>query len=62
METTLYELLFPDGRRFRVFCYGVNHKKRLRIITNNREVQVVELSNGIHTIAEFEKIVEFDNL
>ena len=59
METTLYQILFKDGRIYRVFCYGRNQKKRLQDKVNTLKEQVesvIELSNGIHTITEFEKL------
>lgn len=60
METTLYQIKFYDGRIFRVFCYGKNQKKRLneKVLTLEHVESVIELSNGIHTIAEFEKLKE----
>ncbi len=59
METTLFEVTFYDGRIFRVFCYGKAQKKRFSIFTQkikNMVESITELSNGIHTITEFEKI------
>ena len=56
VETRVYEVQFFDGRVFRIFCRGKNQKKRLRELTDNLEVKVIELSNGIHTIKEFEDI------
>ena len=57
METTLFEIKLLDGRIFRVFCRGKNQKKRfnkvlssLTILDTNKEI-----TNGIHTIEEFEK-------
>lgn len=60
METTLYQIKFYDGRIFRVFCYGKNQKKRLneKVLTLEHVESVIELSNGIHTIAEFEMLKE----
>ena len=29
METTLFEVKFYDGRKFRVFCYGKKSKKQI---------------------------------
>ena len=59
METTLFEVKFFDGRIFRVFCYGKSQKKRFFNFANkliNEIESINELSNGIHTITEFEKI------
>jgi len=59
METTLFEVKFFDGRIFRVFCYGKNQKNRFLDSTFKIAKQIEsinELSSGIHTISEFEKI------
>ena len=59
METTLFEVKFFDGRKFRVFCRGRNQIKRFICFTAiiRKEIEsITELSNGIHTISEFEKI------
>jgi len=59
METTLFELTFLDGRIFRVFCYGRSQKQRFQKKVNALEgvKSIKELSNGIHTIKEFEKLI-----
>ena len=61
METTLYQVNFIDGRIYRVFCQGKNQKKRfgnkIATLLDNIE-SVIEISNGIHTITEFEKLKE----
>ncbi len=59
METTIFEVKFYDGRKFRVFCYGKNQKNRFKEVAKNlkKEIQSVQvLTTGIHTIKEFEKI------
>lgn len=59
METTLFELKFHDGRIFRVFCKGKAQKTRFWMMHSklkNEIESVEEISNGIHTITEFEKI------
>ena len=59
METTLFEVKLLDGRIFRVFCRGKNQKKRFRLHTEKLKEQikeVQEITNGIHTIAEFEML------
>ena len=63
METTLYQVNFIDGRIYKVFCRGKNQKKRFRSKIGNLTLvgkikNVIELSNGIHTITEFEKLKE----
>lgn len=59
METTIFEVKFYDGRKFRVFCYGRNQKKRFAEATNKLKSQITtitEIVNGINTIEQFEKI------
>lgn len=59
METTLYEIKFFNGRVFRVFCRGKNQKQRFNNFTQkikNEIESITEVTNGIHTISEFEKI------
>lgn len=61
METTLYQVNFIDGRIYRVFCQGKNQKKRFREKVEELKNEIAyshELSNGIHTITEFEKLKE----
>lgn len=60
METTLYEVGLLDGRKFRVFCRGKNQKKRFnKVLSSLTNLDTIkELSNGIHTITEFEKLKE----
>lgn len=60
METTLFEIKLLDGRIFRVFCRGKNQKKRLseKLLTLSDNLEsVLNVSNGIHTIEEFEKLM-----
>lgn len=59
METTLYQLELHDGRIFRVFCKGKNQHQRFNAMRSKlkNEIKSLEIiSNGIHTITEFEKI------
>lgn len=59
METTLYEVKFYDGRMFRVFCKGKAKKLRFYnyIVEHKTEIKNFKcITNGIHTISEFEKI------
>ncbi len=59
METTLFEVKLLDDRIFRVFCRGKNQKKRfnkkLSSLTNLDTIK--EITNGINTIEEFEKLI-----
>jgi hypothetical protein len=59
METTLYNVTFFDGRTYRVFCRGKNQKQRFNNFTQkikNEIESIAVITNGIHTISEFEKI------
>lgn len=59
METTLFELKLYDGRIFRIFCKGKNQHQRFLMMHSklkNEIESLEEISNGIHTITEFEKI------
>jgi hypothetical protein len=60
METTVFELEFNDGRIFRVFCANSTQKKKFlnnhyKYADKVKDVRV--LTTGIHTIKEFEQIV-----
>jgi hypothetical protein len=60
MVTVIFEVKFFDGRVFRVNCRGKNQVQRFRIHTNKLKTEIesiVELTNGIHNITEFENIV-----
>lgn len=61
METTLFEVIFYDGRKFRVFCYGKNQKKRFRESLQEIKEQIKSVESmviGIHTISQFEQIIK----
>ena len=60
METTLFEITFYDGRIFRVFCRGKNQIKRInnKLFSLREQIEKVKvITNGIHTIEEFEKLM-----
>ena len=59
MQTTLFEVIFYNGSKFNVFCSGKAQIKRFKEFTNKHidEIEhITESVNGIHTIAQFEKI------
>ena len=59
METTLFEVKYKEGRIFRVFCRGKNQKKRflLKYSAQKESTEYLkEITNGIHTIKEFEQL------
>ena len=60
METTLYEVEFKDGRRYRINCANATQKRKFA--DNYNKVGhlcngVKELSNGIHTSSQWKSIV-----
>ena len=61
METTLYEVTFLDGRIYRINCRGKNQKQRFKIHAEKLKEQikeVMEITNGIHDIKEFEQLMK----
>lgn len=63
METSLYEITFKDGRVFRVFCANKAQKERFKksYLVNNffgKQAQYKQISNGIHTIKQWEDIID----
>jgi len=64
METGVYELKFNDGRIFRVFTTNKKQKDRLFRFENDEKNGVIELNiitNGIHTIKQFESIMSAES-
>ena len=62
METALFEILLKDGRKYRVYCANKSQVKRFRAAVESIKplVEWVRVKqNGIHTVSEFEKHVEF---
>ena len=62
METGVYQIELNDGRIFRIFIHNSTQSKkaiqsyyRLRDAGKVKSFDVV--TNGIHTIAQFEKII-----
>lgn len=59
METTLFAVIFNDGRVYRINCRGKNQKQRFKIHVGKLKEQikeVMEITNGIHNIKEFEQL------
>jgi len=59
MQTTLFEIKFYDGRKFNVFCCGKSQINRFLKFINKHKNEIEywkELTNGIHSIKDFEKI------
>ena len=55
METVIFEIEFNDGRIFRVFC--ANRSQKNRVLRNRDGVRsITEITNGIHTVSQYEKI------
>ena len=63
METGLYEIKFKDGRIFRIFT--ANKKQKDRLLKKFREQgtnnTLINLLNGIHTVKQFENIMNAAN-
>lgn len=60
MQTTLFEVKFYNGSKFNIFCSDKSQIKRflLSIHKNVEEIESwKEIVNGIHTISQFEKII-----
>jgi len=59
METTLYKITFQDGREYRVFCGNKAQKKRFyKMVETLKDYETLEeLTNGIHTIKQWEEII-----
>jgi len=59
METTLYELTMKDGRKFRISAENKHQKNRVlktfRELGYNNKLECI--SNGIHTVKQFENIM-----
>jgi len=61
METTLFAVIFNDGRVYRINCRGKNQKQRFKIHAEKLKEQikeVMEMTNGIHNIKEFEQLTK----
>ena len=61
METTLYAVIFNDGRVYRINCRGKNQKQRFKIHAEKLKEQIKEIqeiTNGIHNIKEFEQLTK----
>lgn len=61
METILYGVIFNDGRVYRINCRGKNQKQRFKIHAEKLKEQikeVMEITNGIHNIKEFEQLIK----
>ena len=59
MKTTLFEIIFYDGRKFNVFCKGKKQHEQFWIFYKKLENEIehiIESVKGIHTITEFEQI------
>jgi len=58
---TIFEVTFKDGRLYRVTCDNT-HQKRRFLQSKDRIKELVEFTsvkiNGIHTVKEWEQIVE----
>jgi len=61
METTIFEIKFKDGRKFKVFCANSSQKKRtLKAYNSIKEllISIEDITSGIHTCKQFEQFIE----
>lgn len=63
METAIYEIKFLDGRIYRIFCANGTQKDRcLKAINDIKHLieNWMIIVNGIHTVSQWEKQVNFE--
>ena len=58
MKTTLYEVKTEDGRTSRVFCANSKQHDRFREVAWKEGNTISTISNGIHTIKQFEQFIK----
>ncbi len=60
METIIFEVIFNNGRTFRVFCANSNQKNRFKtsLVNLGKPCKFKTITNGIHTISQWEKILK----
>jgi len=61
METTVYQIDLKDGRIFRIFCANSTQKRKLLASyykIKSKVKRLREVTNGIHTIKQWEQIVK----
>lgn len=59
MQTTIFKVIFFDGREFKIFCKGksqINRFLKIKESLKNDIWRCEEILNGIHTLVEFEQI------
>jgi|GWRWMinimDraft_5_1066013.scaffolds.fasta_scaffold19359_2 hypothetical protein len=59
MQTTLFEVIFYDGRKFNIFCKGKKEHNNFWLCYKKLENEIehiIESVNGIHTVKQFEQI------
>lgn len=60
METSIIEISFLDGRKYRVFCTNSTQKKKMVIWYNSNKDKVKSFEfilNGIHTEKQFLNLI-----
>lgn len=67
METSMYEIMFKDGRIFKVFCANKKQNQDiLKFLSSSQALNEVKrrgakvVSVGIHTMPKFKKITGFN--
>jgi len=59
MQTTLFEIKFYDGRKFKVYCANSSQINRFLKFVHKHNSEIIywkDNINGIHSIKDFEKI------
>lgn len=63
METTIFEVNFKDGSKYRIFCANRNQKQRFLQAYDKikDQAEVTDLLNGINNVNQWEKHVDWIN-
>ena len=64
MQTTIFEVKFPNGQTFRVYTANANQLHRFRMTLPEIEAKggnVIAITNGIHNINQWEEIIKDTN-
>lgn len=60
METSVIQIEYKNGRKFRVFCANASQNKKLLTMINSKKEEIANssiITNGLHTLREFNAIV-----
>lgn len=66
METTIFEIKLSEGQTYRVFC--ANRTQKLKVLRQYDKLkkegiatEIKDVLNGIHTVKQWNEIVERNN-